>query len=70
MAQATETAYNRSVATQIHLRSRAEIGRLFDGFELVDPGLVYASRWRPAPSDVVVPDLAEYGTLVGVGRKP
>ncbi len=70
VAQATETAYNRSVATQIHLRSRAEIGRLFSGFELIDPGLVYASRWRPGPNDVVVPELAEYGTLVGVGRKP
>jgi SAM-dependent methyltransferase len=70
VAQATETAYNRSVATRIHLRSRAEIGRLFDGFELVDPGLVYASRWRPGPSDDAPDVLAEYGTLVGVARKP
>jgi hypothetical protein len=70
VAQATETAYNRSVATQLHLRSRSDVERLFDGFELVEPGLVYASRWRPDPDDELVPELADYGTLVGVGRKP
>jgi hypothetical protein len=70
VAQATETVYNRSVATRLHLRSRAAIERLFDGFDLADPGLVYASRWRPEPGDLIVPELAEYGTLVGVGRKP
>jgi hypothetical protein len=70
VAQATETAYNRSVATQLHLRSRAEIERLFDGFELAPPGLVYAPRWRPGPADDTAPGLAEYGTVVGVARKP
>ena len=70
VAQATETAYNRSVATALHLRSRGEVRRLFDGFELVDPGLVYANGWRPEPDEDAVPELAEYGTLVGVGRKP
>lgn len=29
-----------------HLRSRAEITELFDGFELVEPGVVDVSRWR------------------------
>ena len=33
--------------TQIHMRSHAEILRFFDGFELVDPGLVYIPQWRP-----------------------
>jgi SAM-dependent methyltransferase len=70
VAQATETVYNRSVATPIHLRSRAQILRMFDGFELVEPGLVYASTWRPDQADSVRQDLAEYGTLVGVARKP
>ena len=40
-AQATETVYNRSVATGVHIRSHAQILRFFDGFELLDPGLVY-----------------------------
>ncbi len=70
VAQATETAYNRSVATQIHLRSRTKILRMFDGFELVEPGLAYASMWRPDSAADVPGDLAEYGTLVGVARKP
>ena len=69
VAEATETVYNRSVATQLHLRSKADILRLFDGFELVEPGLVYAATWRPDSPDVP-DDLAEYGTLVGVARKP
>lgn len=68
-AQAAEAVYNRSVATQIHLRSHAEILRLFDGYDLVEPGLVYASVWRPdSPADVP-DDLAEYGTLAGAARK-
>jgi len=29
------------------MRSRAEIARFFDGFELVDPGVVFLSQWRP-----------------------
>ncbi len=69
VAQAAETVYNRSVATQLHLRSRGEIGRMFEGFELVEPGLVYASTWRPDSPDDVTDGLADYGTLVGVARK-
>jgi SAM-dependent methyltransferase len=67
--QATEKVYNRSVATHIHLRSRTEILRMFDGFEIVEPGLVLAPSWRPrSPSDVPA-DLSHFGTLVGVARK-
>jgi hypothetical protein len=31
-------------------RSREEITRFFNGLELVEPGLVTTSRWRPSPS--------------------
>ena len=31
------------------LRSRAEVERIFDGYELVPPGVVRAADWRPAP---------------------
>jgi SAM-dependent methyltransferase len=49
----------------VTLRDRDEIGRLFDGFELLDPGLVFAPEWRPdrpyrTPTGMV---------LAGVGRK-
>ena len=70
VAQATETVYNRSVSTDIHMRSRAEILRFFDGFDLVDPGLVYLPQWRPdSPADVPA-DPSQFWGLVGVGRKP
>jgi len=67
--KAFEKMYNRSVSTQIHLRSRAEILRFFDGFHLVDPGLVYVSLWRPdSPADVPA-DPSSFGNLVGVAHK-
>lgn len=67
--QAAETAYNRSVATQLHLRSRGEILRLFDGYDLLEPGLVYSSMWRPDPQVDVEGGITEYGVLAGVARK-
>ncbi|GAA5048276.1 SAM-dependent methyltransferase [Streptomyces sp. SID10815] len=36
--------------TPTQVRSHAEVLRFFDGLELVDPGLVVAHRWRPAPA--------------------
>jgi SAM-dependent methyltransferase len=38
VAQAAEKVYNRSVTTNILMRSRADVLRFFDGFGLVDPG--------------------------------
>ncbi|HEX6468707.1 MAG TPA: SAM-dependent methyltransferase [Streptosporangiaceae bacterium] len=32
-------------------RSRNDVARFFDGFELVDPGLVAPARWRPELND-------------------
>jgi SAM-dependent methyltransferase len=67
---AVEKVYNRSVPGQSSsIRSRAEILRFFDGFDLVDPGLVYIPQWRPdSPSDVP-DDPSKLWALVGVGRK-
>jgi len=69
VARAAETVYNRSVTTDVNVRSRAEILRFFDGFDLVDPGLVYIPLWRPdSPADVPG-DPSKFWGLVGVGRK-
>ena len=69
MAQAASKVYNRSVSTQMNLRSHAEIMRFFDGFDLVEPGLVYTPLWRPdSPADVPA-NPSKGGGLVGVGRK-
>ncbi len=67
VAHAAEQVYNRAVTTSLHMRSRAEIERFFDGFELVDPGLVDIPLWRP---DADVPPGKFWGGLVGVARKP
>jgi S-adenosyl methyltransferase len=67
---AAEKVFNRSSAIQAHARTRAEILRFFDGFELVDPGLVRIPLWRPdSPADVPE-DPERFWGLVGVGRKP
>jgi SAM-dependent methyltransferase len=70
VARAAEKVYNRSVTTNIHMRSRADILRFFDGFELVDPGLVYIPEWRPESPADVPDDPSNFWVLVGVGRKP
>ena len=70
VAHATEKVYNRGVATKLHLRTHAEILSLFDGFDLLDPGLVFAPVWRPDSPDDVPAEPREFGTLVGVARKP
>jgi hypothetical protein len=70
VAQATEKVYNRSVSTNVHVRSRADIQRFFDGFDLVQPGLVYIPEWRPDSPQDVPEDPSKFWGLVGVGRKP
>ncbi len=40
-------AYNAKSASSYHLRSPERIARFFDGLELVEPGVVTTSRWRP-----------------------
>jgi SAM-dependent methyltransferase len=44
-------------------RGRADILRFFDGFDLVEPGLVPKPRWRPAPATDVtgIPDVSWCG---------
>src|SRR6266545_484836 len=53
-----------AVAARVVLRTRAHIERFFDGFELVDPGLVQIQCWRP---DGPIPDVPG-GIYGGVGR--
>jgi hypothetical protein len=47
-------------------RTPDEVARFFDGLELLEPGVVSCSRWRPEEGDEPV-EVAMYG---GVGRKP
>jgi hypothetical protein len=71
VAQAAEQVYNRGVAAHLRMRSRAEIQRFFEGFELVEPGVVPIPWWRPDPGDEPTGDPGTFwGGLVGVARKP
>ncbi|NUP38591.1 MAG: SAM-dependent methyltransferase [Streptomyces sp.] len=59
---------SRATAT-FHTRPHAEVLDLFDGFDLLDPGLVQLPLWRPdgpAPTDR---EIARVGIYGGVGVK-
>jgi len=62
-----EEAY-RATPTPIYFRTHAEISRFFDGYSLVEPGLVTIDAWLPDPADPA-PDATNwlYG---GLARKP
>jgi O-methyltransferase involved in polyketide biosynthesis len=51
------------------LRGRAEFSAMFDGLDLVEPGVVPVSEWHPEPG-VAIPDPSEIGVLGAVARKP
>jgi len=59
--------WNEGPAAKMVLRSRDEVARFFPGLELLDPGVVTCSHWRPDPTtDRVSVEVAHFG---GVGRK-
>jgi hypothetical protein len=62
------SAYSSRIASQLVMRTTAEISRLFDGFTLVEPGLAWLPAWRPDPGDDVPEDPQRYWCQVGVGR--
>ena len=60
-------AYERSSAS-LSPRTRDQVLRFFDGFELVEPGVVAKPQWRPVPGEPAG-DALDVGWC-GVGRKP
>ena len=52
------------------IRSREEIKRFFDGWEIVAPGLVFLSEWRPDEPVTLPLDVGSILMLAGVARKP
>lgn len=58
-----------STSAAAQTRSHEQILRFFDGFELVEPGLVHQPRWRPETAST--PDHPErVWFYAGIGRKP
>ncbi|WP_399094214.1 SAM-dependent methyltransferase [Streptomyces sp. BBFR2] len=56
--------------TEFTLRSRAQIDALLDGFEPVEPGMVYPPLWRPDDPERVTENPERYSSVVGLARKP
>jgi hypothetical protein len=59
--------WNLSANPKYHLRSVERITGLFAGLELVEPGVVPVTRWRPEPGAEDAPEIDQY---CAVGRKP
>ncbi|GAA2406440.1 SAM-dependent methyltransferase [Streptomyces glaucosporus] len=58
----------RDIGSPLILRSRSEVERFFDGFEMVEPGLVAMPNWRP-DGPVDQEDPVVFTGFGGVGRK-
>jgi hypothetical protein len=63
------TAIYQRASAPLVLRSRDEIARLFDGFELLPPGLVQPAAWRPDPTPDGSASQSAGGFYAGVGRR-
>lgn len=58
----------RRIGSPLLMRSRAEVLRFFDGWDLIDPGLVSMPRWHPdTPPEQEDPVV--FSGFAGVGRK-
>ncbi len=67
-AKVTEV-YGQASAPLV-LRSRRQIERFFDGFDLVEPGLVEPAAWRPDEQGQGHRGRGAGGCYSGVGRQP
>jgi hypothetical protein len=55
--------------TPMTMRSRDDVEALFDGFELVEPGVVYMATWRPDDSEDVPERPELFPGYAGVARR-
>ena len=66
MAKMAESL-NKMMAEKVTFRDHPAVARFFDGLDLVEPGMVQASKWRPATDAEAASPAALWG---GVARKP
>ncbi|MFH9264836.1 MULTISPECIES: SAM-dependent methyltransferase [unclassified Streptomyces] len=60
----------QNIRNPLIMRSREEIGRFFEGYEMVEPGLVSMPEWRPdTPQSPEQEDPYAFSGFAGVGRK-
>ncbi|MCP2166331.1 SAM-dependent methyltransferase [Goodfellowiella coeruleoviolacea] len=61
--------FYRSSSNPVTLRGKAEVERLFTGFDLVEPGLVWTAQWRPEFPENVGEHPERCAVYAGVGVK-
>jgi hypothetical protein len=69
VTQARAAHWNQVGTPQLTLRSPEQIARFFDGLDLLEPGMVPCSQWRPdiSPQTGRPPPVDEF---CGIARKP
>ena len=68
--QAAAVVNSSKSADQMHMRTHAQVSALFEGFSLVEPGLVGCGEWRPfGPGDFADEASMNMFLYAGVGRK-
>jgi hypothetical protein len=59
--------WNQQANPQYHLRSPERIAALFDGLDVLSPGVVPVTRWRPDAAAYAAPEIDQ---IAAIGRKP
>ncbi len=65
---AAAAQWNETATPPITLRRKADLLRYFEGLDLLEPGVVTCTRWRPEPGDPTA-DTDVY-QFCGLARKP
>jgi SAM-dependent methyltransferase len=67
-----ETVYAKTTQPGV-FRGKVDVERFFDGYDLLEPGLLDVIHWRPEPealqADPLGGDVARYSLIAGVGSK-
>lgn len=61
-------AFDAAVKRGVKPRSRTEVADIFSGFDIVQPGVVYAAQWRPEDGSRYEERALRMPELVSVGR--
>ncbi|MGW6937245.1 SAM-dependent methyltransferase [Lentzea sp. NPDC054927] len=67
-ADSHQNLYRRT-PTPMTMRSKAQVIDLFEGFDVVEPGVVFLPLWRPASLDDVDEHPERFSGLAAVGRR-
>jgi hypothetical protein len=67
--EAKDVYKDRKATATVTTRTRAEVLPFFDGFDLVEPGLVQIPLWHPEGAAPAEEELRHVGTYGGIGVK-